>query len=160
MKPDILRLHSVFLFQLCVHDIARTRNPEKYFLHFKYKIYILYFVTFSGTSVLYFSLIHFFEGYFLFGINIRFNRFFPILMSALSQTCLCTYWNSPMAGYYIYIILYNAVPRKWKVKQHVMVMILGLRTTRMEPHFLWIELFVLVTNNLHRTTMSGSKIAQ
>ena len=41
------------------------KSRKKYFLYFKYKIHVLYFVTFSGTSILYFILIHLFEGYFV-----------------------------------------------------------------------------------------------
>ena len=48
---------------------------NKYFLYFKFKIHVLYFVTFSGTSILYFVLIHLFEGYFVFCIKIHFDVF-------------------------------------------------------------------------------------
>ena len=56
-----------------------------YFLYFKYKIHVLYFVTFSGTSILYFVLIHLFEGYFVFCIKIHFDVFLPISDCRLSS---------------------------------------------------------------------------
>ena len=63
--------------------MRKWKIQKKYFLYFKYKIHVLYFVTFSGTSILYFILIHLFEGYFVFCIKIHFDVFLPISVYVL-----------------------------------------------------------------------------
>src|SRR4029434_10011510 len=68
---------------LCYTKLRKRKIQKKYFLYFKYKIRVLYFVTFSGTSILYFILIHLFEGYFVFCIKIHFDVFLPI------SVCVC-----------------------------------------------------------------------
>ena len=65
---------NALLYQI----VRKWKIQNKYFLYFKYKIHVLYFVTFSGTSILYFLLIHLFEGYFVFCIKIHFDVFLPI----------------------------------------------------------------------------------
>src|SRR4029434_280075 len=62
-----------------VYQTVRKRKIQKtYFLYFKYKIHVLYFVTFSGTSILHFILIHLFDVHFVFCIRIHFDVFLPI----------------------------------------------------------------------------------
>ena len=71
-------LYSPNLNALLYQTVRKRKIQKKYFLYFKYKIHVLYFVTFSGTSILYFILIHLFEGYFVFCIKIHFDVFLPI----------------------------------------------------------------------------------
>ena len=71
-------LYSPNLNALLYQTVRKRKIQKKYFLYFKYKIHVLYFVTFSGTSILYFILIHLFEGYFVFCIKTHFDVFLPI----------------------------------------------------------------------------------
>ena len=71
-------LYSPNLNALLYQIVRKWKIQNKYFLYFKYKIHVLYFVTFSSTSILYFVLIHLFEGYFVFCIKIHFDVFLPI----------------------------------------------------------------------------------
>src|SRR4029434_3759407 len=75
---------------LCYTKLRKRKIQKKYFLYFKYKIHVLNFATFSGTSILYFILIHLFEGYFVFCINIHFDIF--VRISECACVCVCVYW--------------------------------------------------------------------
>ena len=77
-RKALCTLYSPNLNALLYQIVRKWNIQNKYFLYFKYKIHVLYFVTFSGTSILYFLLIHLFEGYFVFCIKIHFDVFLPI----------------------------------------------------------------------------------
>ena len=80
VHQSFVSLYSPNLNALLYQIVRKWKIQKRYFLYFKDKIHILYFVTFSGTSILYFILIHLFEGYFVFCIKIHFDVF--LLISA------------------------------------------------------------------------------
>ena len=106
-------LYSPNLNALLYQIVRKRKIQKKYFLYFKYKIHVLYFVTFSGTSILYFILIHLFEGYFVFCIKIHFDVFLPISVYALhihvvSRTC-CVDWFEILTGFkaFFYVLSFQ-----------------------------------------------------